>query len=239
MSWHFSQAVGGFPCTDISIAGKGAGIEGKQSSLWKEMFRIICEVRPKFVFVENSPMLTKRGLDRVLRDLASVGFNAEWGVLGADNAGAPHIRKRIWILAYSGRLRWGRNLAREIKRNRRREKTSLGASTAVMLKGSGPRPEAMADSYSFRKQQPEGDFEKKRRRTCDRSKEVSDTNRVDGHGRRSTSSAISFKPETGIPKCEWWESEPEVGRVVNGMANRLDQLRALGNGQVPEVVRLA
>jgi DNA (cytosine-5)-methyltransferase 1 len=96
---------GGFPCQDISAAGKGAGIDGERSGMWTEMARIIREVRPRFVFVENSPMLTSRGLDRVLGDLASLGFNAEWGVLGAADVGAPHQRDRIWIVAYSNSLR--------------------------------------------------------------------------------------------------------------------------------------
>ena len=90
---------GGFPCTDISAAGKGAGIDGEASGMWREMARIIHEVRPQFVFVENSPMLTSRGLGRVLGDLASMGFDAKWGVLGADSIGLPHRRERIWVLA--------------------------------------------------------------------------------------------------------------------------------------------
>jgi DNA (cytosine-5)-methyltransferase 1 len=90
---------GGFPCQDISAAGKGAGIDGERSGMWREMARIIHEVRPKFVFVENSPMLTSRGLGRVLGDLASMGFDARWGVLGAGDVGAPHQRDRIWVLA--------------------------------------------------------------------------------------------------------------------------------------------
>jgi DNA (cytosine-5)-methyltransferase 1 len=96
---------GGFPCQDISAAGKGAGITGERSGLWKEMARIIGEVRPRYVFVENSPMLAIRGLGVVLGDLAQMGFDADWGVLGASDVGAPHIRKRIWIFAsnpYSG-----------------------------------------------------------------------------------------------------------------------------------------
>jgi site-specific DNA-cytosine methylase len=90
---------GGFPCTDISAAGKGAGIDGEASGMWREMARIICEVQPQFVFVENSPMLTSRGLGRVLGDLASMGFDARWGVLGAADVGAVHQRDRIWIVA--------------------------------------------------------------------------------------------------------------------------------------------
>ncbi|MFZ2125394.1 MAG: DNA cytosine methyltransferase [Candidatus Saccharimonadales bacterium] len=92
---------GGFPCQDISAAGKGAGINGERSGLWREMARIIGEVRPRFAFVENSPILTSRGLGRVLGDLAEMGFDAEWGVLGAHAIGANHKRERIWILAYT------------------------------------------------------------------------------------------------------------------------------------------
>ena len=93
--------TGGFPCQDISAAGKGDGLEGERSGLWREMARVICEVRPQFAFIENSPMLTIRGLDRVLCDLASMGFDARWGVLGADDVGAKHKRDRIWIVAYA------------------------------------------------------------------------------------------------------------------------------------------
>ena len=90
---------GGFPCQDISAAGKGAGIEGEQSGLWLEMARVIREVRPQYVFVENSPMLTSRGLGCVLGDLAEMGYDAKWGVLGAHHVGAPHKRDRIWVVA--------------------------------------------------------------------------------------------------------------------------------------------
>ena len=92
---------GGFPCQDISIAGAGKGIEGEKSGLWSEFARIIGEVRPRYAFVENSPMLTIRGLYRVLGDLAALGYDAEWGVLGASDVGAPHKRERIWIVAHS------------------------------------------------------------------------------------------------------------------------------------------
>ena len=90
---------GGFPCQDISAAGKGAGIDGERSGMWGEMARIIHEVRPRFAFVENSPMLTSRGLGTVLGDLAAMGFDAKWGVLGAADIGANHQRDRIWIVA--------------------------------------------------------------------------------------------------------------------------------------------
>ena len=93
--------TGGFPCQDISAAGKRAGLDGERSGLWGEMARIICEVQPRYAFIENSPMLTIRGLDRVLCDLASMGFDANWGVLGAADVGAKHKRDRIWIVGYT------------------------------------------------------------------------------------------------------------------------------------------
>ena len=80
---------GGFPCQDISAAGKGAGIDGERSSMWKHMARIIDEIRPQFAFVENSPMLALRGLGRVLGDLAELGYDARWGVLGGDTLEYP------------------------------------------------------------------------------------------------------------------------------------------------------
>jgi DNA (cytosine-5)-methyltransferase 1 len=98
---HVDVVSGGFPCTDISCAGRGEGISGPESSLWKEMARIIGEVGPRFAFVENSSMLAGRGLDVVLGDLATLGYDAEWLVLGAGDVGAPHKRERIWILAHA------------------------------------------------------------------------------------------------------------------------------------------
>ncbi|HCE6694595.1 TPA: DNA cytosine methyltransferase [Pseudomonas aeruginosa] len=90
---------GGFPCQDISAAGNGAGIDGERSGLWREMARIIGEVRPRFVFVENSPLLVRRGLAMVLGDLTELGYDATWCVMGAADVGAPHQRDRIWIVA--------------------------------------------------------------------------------------------------------------------------------------------
>ena len=96
---RISLLSGGFPCQDIAAAGSGKGLAGERSGLWFQMARIISEVRPAVAFMENSPLLTIRGLDRVLADLAALGYDAEWGVLAASQVGAPHIRQRIWILA--------------------------------------------------------------------------------------------------------------------------------------------
>ena len=104
--WRGSVDVlcGGFPCQDISSAGKGAGISGERSGLWKEYARLIGEMRPKFVFAENSPLLRTRGLTTILKDLAEMGYDARWCILGADQFGGIHHRKRLWLLASDSNL---------------------------------------------------------------------------------------------------------------------------------------
>lgn len=91
---------GGFPCQDISNAGKRVGIDGERSGLWSEFARIIRVLRPRVVFVENVRPLLVRGIDRVLGDLADLGFDAEWEVFRASDVGAPHLRERVFVLAY-------------------------------------------------------------------------------------------------------------------------------------------
>jgi DNA (cytosine-5)-methyltransferase 1 len=89
---------GGFPCQDISAAGKGDGLDGERSGMWREMARVVGEVRPQYVFVENSPMLTTRGGTRVIGDLAEMGYDCKWTVMGAADVNSPHQRDRMWIL---------------------------------------------------------------------------------------------------------------------------------------------
>lgn len=108
--------TGGFPCQDISIAGKGAGIEGDRSGLWFEMFRAIRILRSKFVIIENVGMLARRGLSTILGNLAEIGYDAEWQDIRASDVGLPHRRERIWIVAYSQSVRWYRYNTKEIKK---------------------------------------------------------------------------------------------------------------------------
>jgi len=92
--------TGGFPCQDISIAGKGVGIHGSRSGLWFEYWRLIRDLRPRFAIMENVGMLVHRGLREVLGSLAEIGYDAEWQDIRASDVGAPHRRERIWIVAY-------------------------------------------------------------------------------------------------------------------------------------------
>ncbi len=164
---------GGFPCQDISAAGKGAGLDGERSGLWSEMARIIREVQPRYAFVENSPVLTSRGLGRVLGDLAEMGFDAEWGVISAANAGAPHLRERIWIVAHS------------------------------------QCPE--------RRAQHEAHYGLARKERVPQRQESSGW----------------------LGECAWWSPAPDLPRVADGVAARMDRHKGTGNGQVPRVAAAA
>jgi DNA (cytosine-5)-methyltransferase 1 len=155
---------GGFPCQDISAAGAGAGIEGKKSGLWKEMLRIINEVRPKFAYMENSPLLVSRGLAVVITDLAKIGYDVKWGCLSAGSAGANHVRNRIWIVATNSNL-------------------------------------------------------PQRERGC-------------------VSSGVHEKNSNAGHAC-WWKDSSRVYRKDDVVANRVDRLKAIGNGQVPLVAARA
>jgi DNA (cytosine-5)-methyltransferase 1 len=131
---------GGFPCQDISVAGKGKGIEGERSGLWSEFARLIGELRPRYAIVENVSNLLGRGLDRVLGDLASLGYDAEWHCIPAAAAGAPHNRDRIWIVAYPD----SRRPAQYARRERHigvgpflGSKTLADANTSNEQRGSG------------------------------------------------------------------------------------------------------
>lgn len=125
--WRGSVDVitGGFPCQDISSAGKRMGINGPRSGLWSEMRRVIDEVRPAFVFAENSPHLRTRGLGTVIKDLADLGYHVRWGSLGDCHAGGATIGARMWVVG-------------EAHDSRKR------ASTVNAKVGGAPEPSSMA-----------------------------------------------------------------------------------------------
>lgn len=107
---------GGFPCQDISIAGKGIGIKGERSGLWSEMFRIVGEVRPDYVIIENSPMLLVRGFERVLCDLSQIGYDVEWQCLSGTDFGIQQGRERLYCIAYSNEVNRKRGMQESIFR---------------------------------------------------------------------------------------------------------------------------
>lgn len=186
---------GGFPCQDISSAGKGAGIDGERSGLWAEMARIIGEVRPQYVFVENSPMLVSRGLTRVISDLAEMGYDAQWARFSASNFGAPHQRDRIWIVAHA---------------------SSIGLEEKRITGGLHKKISNSRCNYSNVSNAQGFGWEQARQ------------------GQPSSSKWVGW---CGKEWSRWWSLEPELGRVANGVAHRVDRLKAIGNGQVPIVAK--
>ena len=112
--------VGGFPCQDLSTAGKQEGLSGDRSSLWWQMRRIIGELRPEVVIVENVPNLVNLGIEHVLGSLAEIGYDAEWDIISAQDIGAPHLRKRIWIVAHALRPRLEGYAGNEFDKNQSR-----------------------------------------------------------------------------------------------------------------------
>ena len=221
---------GGFPCQDISCAGKGAGIEGERSSMWKHMARIIGEVRPKYAFVENSPMLVGRGLAVVLADLAEMGYDARWGIVGAHHAAAPHKRDRIWLVAHS-------DSSRMEKHRPLNADSFVGSSAAISSEEPQESGSDVADANALRELQPQGAEQNIGRWLGNGGTSVANAN---GSGLKKQWRALADGAEHETAECGgWWSAEPDVGRVAHGVAARVDRLRCIGNGQVPAVVRLA
>ena len=199
---------GGFPCQDISVAGKGAGISGERSGMWSHMARIIGEVRPLFAFVENSPALLTRGLGVVLSDLAALGYDCKWTVLGAAEVGALHQRDRFWLVAHANMPE-----RREIScacDGLAQRTNSLHIQRQEGTSGSGASCEALADTHDSDQQRRGGAVQVGRLRFPGNAQEDRDAGRTK------------------------WSAEPDVGRVAHGVAARVDRLRAIGNGQVPQ-----
>ena len=158
----------GFPCQDISNAGRGAGIEGERSGLWSEVARLTGEIRPRYLLLENVSAILGRGLDTVLGDLAQVGYDCEWHCVPASHPciGALHQRDRWWCVAYANQ------------------------QGLEGYRGLRERPgEWIARSLSQAQQKT-------------------------------------------------WVPEPDVGRVANGVPNRVDRLKGLGNAVVPQIPEL-
>lgn len=194
--------TGGFPCQDISYAGKGAGIDGKRSGLWSELSRIISDIQPRYAVLENVAALLNRGLERVTGDLAAIGYDCEWHCIPASAVGAPHCRDRIWIIAY-------------------------------------PEGERCGEAGS--------DCERPAIRSASRGDSLADSNRVNVQGSQDAGESRENRSrlEQQLARCNansdtggFWDIEPDVGRVANGIPKRVDRLKGLGNAIVPQVAEV-
>ena len=209
----------GFPCQPFSGAGQRKGAADDRN-MWPSTRDTVCLVRPRYAFLENVPgLISSKYFDTILRDLAEIGYDAEWCVLGAYQVGAPHKRDRLWVVATDARRDKGWH-------DPRREHGQDGASSPVPhdrrlgkslanndghkrpCTGTGSRAPALGEAPHH-------------------APEPSGTRMAEtAHGR-------------DLDRSNWWRIEPDVGRVAHGVAARVDRLRALGNGQVPAVAALA
>jgi len=224
---------GGFPCQDISVAGKGLGIDkGERSGLWSEFNRLIGELRPKYAIIENVAAITSRGLNIVLRDLAKTGYDAEWQCIGANQIGARHRRERIWIVAYPND---SRNRTPQCNSDEIREKAIKEWSNKSLSKSSRYSQTTTYPS-SIRPQDEKTYKELEWQRPSFTS----------FYPRKQWDKVRLFKSKLGrvaygIPNWihRYWEQEPTgVPRSTINKVNRTERLKALGNSVVPQIPML-
>ena len=189
---------GGFPCQDISQAGKGAGLEGGRSGLWFHMLRVVCELQPQWVVIENVQSLRTKGLGRVLHGLADVGYDAEWSLLSAAQVGAPHLRKRLFIIAHLPNT-----ISQQLRHQQQRAKVqrnNLSHSRRAIIEHDGIA-QPVANSHSAR-------LEGRHIRTGCASELLSGSSSGAQQGERPT--------------------QPSMGGASHGFSTRLDRWQYVG-----------
>lgn len=220
---------GGFPCQDVSLAGNRGGIEAERSGLWSEYARLVDEIRPRFVIVENTPGLLSLGMGRVLGDLAAMRYDAEWFCIPAAALGADHLRERIWIIAYPD------------------ETWRLADIVSGRLSCESQMGTVASDADIAGELQSQGIVTDKWRRAGDGVKDASaDTMREGLSGRGDTRENGTHAPRFGeglrlaigatptFPR-DHWAYQPLLGRGIHGISDRVDRIESLGNCVVPQI----
>jgi DNA (cytosine-5)-methyltransferase 1 len=213
VNWEEVERVdviaGGYPCQPFSTAGKRGGSDDPRH-LWPEMLRAISVLRPRVAFLENVRGHYSLGFDRVLGDLADIGYDCEWEIVSAQSVGAPHRRERLICLAYPSEQQFnGRGCghgAGTVREWSSLQESACGSSSDVAnttKQSSDGEPDHFRDS--------------KRPETIPKLGDSGGSE--NGSGR-------------------WWEVEPDVGRVAHGIPARVDRLRGLGNAVVPQVAEV-
>ncbi len=200
---------GGFPCQDISLAGKGAGLAGDRSGLWFEYAKSIAALRPRYVLIENVSALRARGLDQVLGSLAALGYDAEWHCIPACAVGAPHRRDRVWVVAY-------RSIDGLQKRQRENGQPIGGSGEPRRLDIARSRPHVADSSIE--------QWDRWRDWTCGWEREPQE--------------ALRDARERGRQEAWMSVPESLLGRVAHGIPHRVDRLRGLGNAIVPQIAEM-
>ena len=245
---------GGFPCQDISNAGKRVGIDGERSGLWSEYARIVRELRPRVVFVENVAPLLVRGIDRVLGDLAALGYDAEWEVFRASDVGAPHLRARVFVLGYADGDALRLLAERDQRRGRREREAEREHAEPVDDRG------AVADADELGGREGFGGavlLERSRAHGASRDEHLADADggrregvgltqprRLEGQPGRIADGGGHVGHEHCFPPGPsgiggWDGPQPAIRRGNDGVPGRIHRLRLLGNAVVWQQAALA
>ena len=224
-----SVICGGWPCQDISTAGRGAGIvHGNRSSLWKEMLRLCRDVHPTWLIAENVSALRSKGLSLVIKDLCEIGYVGEFHCIPASTGcGAPHQRDRIWIVAHpdlqapQAGQREDSYVAEESgggSLEHRRCSEYDARNGAIRREGGAAEPHPFVAHPAG--QRPQGQGEPVQ--SCHSAQIITRQTVESFNGRVS----------------DFWAVEPPVGRVANGIPGRVDRLKQLGNSVVPQIPQM-
>lgn len=255
---------GGFPCQDISVAGKGAGLSGERSGLWFEYRRIVREIRPLWIVIENVPAILARGGSTVVNDLAALGYDCLWECIPASAIGARHRRDRWWCIAYATRSRreqGGLHIAsnqttpgkgaidqsrndseivsntdsRQLRQQQINERW-IGNQAQSEFNGC---EQSLANAIGQRQLQSQGSEREIGRRIGDCCEQMGHPNgtRLSLSG-KEPARADGRQSWRSIASTDWWSVEPDVGRVAHGVPSRVDRLRGLGNAVVPQIPEL-
>jgi DNA (cytosine-5)-methyltransferase 1 len=219
---QYDVITGGFPCQDISVAGRREGItDQSRSGLFYELIRVIRLVRPKFIVLENVAAILNNGLDIVLGELSEAGYDAEWSIISASSLGAAHRRSRWWCVAYTNDYGSSSSSINEVN-----DQTDSGSQERQNQVSESSGSSESSDSRIVRSS--EGN--------------VTDSN-SEGLQRK-----ILSKMESGIwsakhtrrldPNWRSYVSKPILPRGSYGLSNRVDRTKALGNSIVPAVAAI-
>lgn len=247
-NWDVDLITGGFPCQDISLAGKGAGLEGARSGLFYEGIRIINTLRPRWVLLENVSALLIRGLDGVLGELAQIGYDAEWHCLPTGAVfGAPHRRDRIFILAHthdsrSGASGHGDEQDREKAVQGREEQSGSESSRQCETMANPGSNGCVEDAKRVTEQgsTSRSGFLEEEERSQGIHTNTSGIG-LEGNLQEEISGIATLQRDIvrireGLGR-EQWEFEPELGRVADGIPSRIHRIRCLGNAVVPQAAQ--